>query len=176
MSKELLIVVDYQKDFVDGSLGFEQAVTLEQPIYDKILAYKERGQDVIFTLDTHGQNYLDTREGEGLPFMHCLRESDGWQLYGKVAALCDASTRCFEKSTFGSLELAQYLREEGYERIELVGVVTNICVISNAILAQAALPQAYIFVDASCCASNDPAMHDKALDVMVGLQMQITHR
>ncbi len=174
--KKILVVVDYQNDFVDGSLGFEKAVSLDERIVRKIEEYKQNGDEVVFTFDTHGENYMQTQEGGNLPVPHCLKNTPGWQLYGKTADCCDETTRCFEKPTFGSLQLAGYLAENRYDSVELVGVVSNICVISNAVLAKAALPEAQIIVDASCTASNDDGLNEKALDVMEGLQIKVTNR
>jgi len=174
--KNILVVVDYQKDFVSGSLGFDKAATLEKAIGQKIEQYRQNSDEVIFTLDTHNDNYLQTQEGKNLPVPHCLRNTEGWTVYGKIADLCDETTKRFEKATFGSLELASYLGEKEYDRVELIGVVSNICVISNAILAKAALPEAEIIVDASCTASYDESLNQKALDVMQGMQIKIINR
>lgn len=174
--KKILVVVDYQNDFVIGSLGFEKAVALEAAIVHKIEQYKERGDEVVFTLDTHGKNYMQTQEGSNLPVPHCIKNTAGWNLYGKTAEYCDGTTRCFEKPTFGSMQLADYLTGGKYDSVELVGVVSNICVISNAVLAKAALPEAEIIVDASCTASNDDVLNEKTLDVMEGMQIKVTHR
>lgn len=174
--KRILVVVDYQKDFVNGSLGFEKAVLLEKAIEEKIEMYIQKGDEVVFTLDTHSENYMETQEGKNLPIPHCISNTEGWKLYGKIADLCDSTTKCFEKVTFGSMELAAYLNQNGYDCVELVGVVSNICVISNAVLAKAALPEAEIIVDASCTASNDDSLNQKALDVMEGMQIKIINR
>lgn len=171
--KKLLLVIDYQNDFVSGSLGFEQAVSLELPICRKIEEYLSQGDDVIFTLDTHGQDYSLTQEGRKLPVPHCLKGSDGWRIYGKVSSYLSKATAVFEKPTFGSLALGEYLKDHPYESIELCGVVSNICVISNAVLARAALPEATIIVDSHCIASGDPILNQKALDVMAGFQVEI---
>jgi len=174
--KKILVVVDYQKDFVNGSLGFDRAATLEKAIGQKIELYKHNGDEVVFTLDTHNDNYLQTQEGINLPVPHCIRNTEGWKVYGKIADLCDETTKRFEKATFGSLELAAYLANKKYDRVELIGVVSNICVISNAILAKAALPEAEIIVDASCTASFDESLNQKSLDVMQGMQIDIINR
>ncbi len=174
--KKLLIVVDYQKDFVSGSLGFHGAKALEDAICKKIEDYLANGQDILFTFDTHGEDYLQTQEGRNLPVAHCLQGTEGWKLYGKAAAYQKDAVACLNKCTFGSVELADYLREHSYDAVELAGVVSNICVISNAVIAKAALPQAEILIDARCTASNDPSLHEKALDVMEGLQMKIINR
>ena len=173
--KKLLIVVDYQKDFVDGSLGFPSAVALEEKIVDKIKAYRKNNDEIVFTFDTHEKEYLDSQEGQHLPVPHCIRETNGWELYGHVADLKEESDQFFVKPTFGSGELFDYLREreEVYQSIELVGLLSNICVISNAILAKTALPEVPIIVDAACTASHDEILNDQALAVMASLQIQI---
>lgn len=174
--KRALIVVDYQNDFVDGALGFSKAKCLEDAICEKIKAYRNEKQDILFTFDTHSKDYLNTQEGKKLPVEHCIKGTQGWLLYGKTASLIQEKDKIFEKGGFGSFELAEYVEEKGYDEIELIGVVSNICVISNAILVKAALPEARIFVDASCTASNDDTMNEKALDILVGLQVDVTNR
>lgn len=171
--KKILIVVDFQRDFVVGSLGFEKAATVEACIKDKILTYRREGGEVAFTYDTHGQDYLETREGKDLPIPHCLEGSDGWQLYGQVASLKEAEDRSFNKVTFGSLELANYLVAGGYDSVELVGLVSNICILSNAVLAKAALPEADIIVEEACTASFDESLHAKTLDVLEGIYVRV---
>jgi nicotinamidase-related amidase len=171
--KKILVVIDYQNDFVNGALGFEKAVKLEDSIALKIEQYKNNGDEVVFTFDTHTIDYLNTQEGRNLPIQHCVKGTHGWELYGKIAGFCDDKTRCFEKNTFGSMEMAEYLKQNEYEQVELVGVVSNICVISNAILAKAALPEAQIIVDSTCVASNDGNLNIAALDVMKSLQIKI---
>ncbi len=168
-----LIVIDYQKDFVSGTLGFAGAETYDAPIAARITQARKEGEAVFFTFDTHGENYIDTKEGQHLPVAHCLADSEGWQLYGKVAqSITDADT-VFRKPTFGSLELANYLRQQGYERVELCGLVSHICVLSNAVLAKAALPEAEIVVDSALTGAADAAMTNKALDVLRGLHITV---
>lgn len=171
--KKLLIVVDYQKDFVDGSLGFEDAIQLDDYISSLIEKYHENNDDVIFTFDTHQENYLETQEGKNLPIVHCLENSEGWKLYGKVASLLQEDDYCIHKPSFGSLELGNYLVDKDYQSITLVGIVSNICVISNAIICKAALPEVDIYIDTQGIASNDLDMQDKALDILKNLQFQI---
>lgn len=168
--KKLLIVVDYQKDFVDGSLGFKGAEALDSGIAAKIEEYKN--DEIIYTLDTHFKNYADTREGKSLSIPHCIKGTDGHALYGETAALLKGK-RCFEKNTFPSLELGKYLEGKDYDVIELCGLVSNICVISNAVIAKAACPEAEIIVDGSLTASADISLHEKSLDVMRGLQITV---
>ncbi len=175
--KKLLLVIDYQKDFVDGAQGLPTAEKLDGPIAAKIAAYRTAGDDVAFTLDTHGENYPDTQEGRRLPIPHCLRGADGWGLYGETGKARREGDMVIEKPAFPSLELGNWLREQGYGQIELVGLVSYICVVSNAVVAKAALPKAEIVVDAACTAGPDPALHEKALDVMEqGLQITVINR
>lgn len=174
--KKLLVVVDYQRDFVNGSLGFAGAEEIEDAICEKIAAYRSEGAQVAFTFDTHDQNYLATEEGRHLPVLHCLRDSAGWRLHGRVESLPAPGDPCFEKETFGSLALAEYLRGQRFDQVELAGLVSNICVLSNAVLAKAALPQAHIVVDARCTAGADETLHNEALDILQGLHVEVLHR
>lgn len=168
-----LIVVDYQVDFVSGSLGNADAAALDAAIAARIRQARENGEEVIFTLDTHEQDYLSTREGKYLPVPHCIRGTQGHGLYGKVAGERRAQDAVFCKETFGSKDLFAHLQQKGYSAVELCGVVTNICVISNAVLAKTALPEADVRVNAALCASNDPALHQKALEVMASFQVDV---
>ncbi len=171
--KRALIVVDYQNDFVDGALGFPKAAELEQPICEKIAQYRKEGAQIIFTFDTHNETYLQTQEGKNLPVPHCKKGTEGWQLYGKVQTMRQPQDLSFEKPCFGSWELAEYAKKQEFEQIELCGVVSNICVLSNAALLKAALPEAQILVDSACTASNDDQMNQKALDVLEGIQVRV---
>lgn len=168
-----LIVVDYQVDFVSGTLGFEGAEMLEPLIAEKINNYHRNGEQVIFTFDTHHENYLETAEGKKLPVTHCIENTEGHKLYGKVAdAVCKGDI-IVKKPTFGSLDLAAVLREYDYEAVELCGLVTDICVVSNAIIAKTALPEAEITVDSKACASFDKSAHEAALKVMKSVQINV---
>lgn len=174
MMKKLLVVVDYQKDFVDGALGFAGADRLDAVIAAKVRAYRAAGDDVVVTYDTHGADYLQTQEGAKLPVPHCIKGTDGWQLFGETAAAV-AGCPAFEKPTFGSAALFDYLRENAYGSVELCGLVSNICVISNAVLAKAACPEAEIIVDAAATDSFDKELNAAALDVMAGLQITVNN-
>lgn len=175
--KKCLIVVDYQNDFVSGSLGFPEAPVLEPLIAEKIGEYRQNGGEILFTFDTHDANYMNTQEGENLPVPHCLLGTLGHSLYGRVSELLSDSDKCFCKNTFGSGELYEYLRTQPpFESIELVGLVSNICVISNAVLAKTAQPETPIVVDAACVGSGNSNLHNAALDVMAGLQVHIVNR
>lgn len=171
--KRLLMVIDFQNDFVDGALGFPKAKDIEQVIADKIESYRKEGQSVLFTYDTHYEDYLNTQEGKSLPITHCIKDSDGWQLYGKIKAMQLPEDKVFTKVTFGSLDLANYLKDQDYDEIEVCGLVSNICVLSNAVLAKAALPEAKIIVDAKATASFDEKLHQETLHVLKGLQITV---
>lgn len=171
--KKCLIVVDYQNDFVTGSLGFAEAAALDLALAAKIDSYRANGDEIVFTLDTHAENYLDTQEGRNLPVPHCMAGTEGHGLFGETARRARAGDRRFMKPAFGSGELYEYLKGRQYESIELCGVVSNICVISNAVLAKTALPEVPVIVDSACVASNAPALNQAALNVMASLQIKI---
>ena len=171
--RKALILVDYQNDFVTGSLGFEKAAQLEDRIEQKVLHCLKNADDLLVTYDTHDSDYLSTQEGKLLPVPHCIKGSEGWQVYGKLNRYVKDATKVFEKNTFGSLALAQYLQEQGYHCVELVGLVSNICVLSNAILAKAALPDAEIIVYEHCTASADETLHREAMDILRGVQIKV---
>lgn len=171
--KKCLIVVDYQNDFVTGSLGFKKAEQLDDRIAEKIEKYRSENWEIVFTFDTHEENYLNTNEGRNLPVEHCIKGTDGHKLYGKTANMLKQSDKCFYKPSFGSAELFEYLKAEKFDIVELCGVVTNICVISNAVLAKTALPEAEVSVDSACVASNDDSLNKSALDVMQSLQINV---
>ena len=171
--KKLLVVVDYQNDFVTGSLGSEQALAVCSAICSRIAAARQEGTDVCFTLDTHGPDYMQTTEGKYLPVPHCLKNSEGWQLYPAVAALVQDGDTFVEKETFGSEKLYELIKEAGYTHVELCGVVTDICVISNAVVVRTANPMAEITVYKDAVATTDEAKQQAALEVMASLQIQI---
>ena len=170
--KRLLIVVDYQVDFVNGTLGFPKALTIENGIVDKVIEFENNGDEVIFTLDTHYDNYMETVEGVNLPVKHCIKGTEGHELFGEVRNVSLIHT-LIEKETFGSSKLFTYLLENPYDEIYLCGVVTNICVISNAVVAKSALPNAKIFIYKDLVASFDNEMEEKSFDIMKNLHMQI---
>lgn len=169
--KRLLIVVDFQKDFVDGSLGFENAKDIESHIVQLIREYHMNNDEIIYTMDTHPENYDDTYEGQQLP-AHCIEHSEGWQLYGEVKDLLQ-DCLCFKKPTFPSLDLAYYLEGKEYQDITLVGLVSHICVLSNAIMAKSAQPDTPIRIDLKGTASYDERIHQESLDVMKSLQIEL---
>ena len=172
-NKRLLLVIDYQKDFVDGSLGFPEAVAIDGAIARKIREYRSRGDVVAFTFDTHTPAYLDSQEGHHLPVTHCVQGTPGWELYGETGSLRVPEDRVFTKPAFGSAELLDWLRRQPFSAIELCGVVTNICVLSNAVIAKTAQPETPVRVDARCVAGNDPALHDAALAIFASIHVEV---
>ena len=170
----LLVVVDMQNDFVDGALGFEGADGIIEGIAKRIQEYKDAGDEVVYTLDTHFENYPDTQEGRNLPVPHCIKGSEGHAL---VPALKDilSDCLCFEKPTFGSLKLGNYINSNAdkYDSIELCGLVSNICVISNAVIAKAAAPEAQIIVDSALTDSFDKKLDQETYDIMKGVQITV---
>ena len=173
---KVLIVVDYQNDFVTGPLGFEKAKELEAPILKKLEEYWNRGDMIVFTKDMHeAEKYLETQEGKYLPIPHCVDE-EGSAIYGEVAKYCHEGNTVVKKC-FGSEDLcARFYFYEGIESFELVGVVGSICVLSNAVLLKANYPEIRVIVDANCIASPDDSMNEKAMDIMQNLQIDVINR
>ena len=173
-----LFVIDYQNDFVDGALGFPGAEMLDGKIAAKIRAYGKG--HVLFTRDTHFDNYLETREGKNLPVKHCVKGTHGWQVYGETAkALEEVNAAAIDKLVFGMDVTAPATAEvlpEHADEIELVGLVSNICVVSNAVVLQSKYPEATIIVDAACTDSSDKTLHEKVLDVLEGFQVKVIGR
>ena len=187
---EVLVVVDMQNDFIDGALGTKEAqnivcsvvekisefdgeaVSIVPKVADKIKNFKGM---VLATRDTHEENYLNTQEGTNLPVQHCIRDTRGWELNDEIASLIDGNP--IDKPTFGSVELGKRLvalnEQMGIDKITFVGLCTDICVISNAILVKAFLPEVPIEVDASCCAGVTPESHERALRAMESCQITI---
>lgn len=171
-----LIVVDYQNDFVTGSLGFAGAELLDWTIAAKIQKYRANGDIVVFTFDAHGEDYLKRQEGRNLAIPHCLKGTAGHSLYGKTAKLILDTDKRFYKPTFGSDQLYKYLKTTTFESIELVGLLSNTGVISNAVLAKTAQPETPIIVDFDCTASPDPELNEAAIAVMKGLQIRVVKK
>ena len=172
--KRFLIVVDMQKDFVDGALGSEEAVAIVPAVVKKI---EEFDGEILATFDTHFENYMQTAEGKNLPVPHCIKGTDGWQLDKAVAAALDKKSYTpVEKLTFGSVDLPAMIQKlaQGEEfSFELIGLCTDICVVSNALLLKASFPEAPIAVDAACCAGVTPEKHEAALETMRSCQIEI---
>lgn len=169
---KILIVVDMQHDFIDGTLGTPEARSIVEAVKHKIELRLSEGYKVIYTKDTHYANYLETQEGHYLPVSHCIKDTMGWEI---PECLQKEGCMVIEKSGFGSWELAELLGKEigNIESIELIGVCTDICVISNAILLKSRMPEVPICVDASCCAGVTKESHDNALHAMKQCQINI---
>lgn len=172
--KKILVVVDMQKDFVDGALGTAEAVQIVGNVVEKINSFDG---EIIVTYDTHFENYLNTAEGEKLPVEHCIKGTAGWNLASEVqSALENRKYRTVEKLTFGSVELPTIVGEitKGEEfSVELVGLCTDICVVSNALILKASYPEVSITVDSSCCAGVTPETHNSALTTMKMCQINV---
>ena len=168
---KILIVIDMQNDFIDGALGTPEAVEIVPAVAEKIRQYREAGNLVVFTRDTHGEDYLDTQEGQNLPVIHCVEGTSGWEISPQLPV---ENARIINKPSFGSLELADYVASfEQIDSIELVGLCTDICVISNALILKAAVPETPIAVDPACCAGVSPESHDNAIAAMKVCQIDI---
>lgn len=168
---KLLIVIDMQNDFINAALGTKEAAAIVPNVAAKILRYRAAGNLVVFTRDTHHSNYLETQEGKNLPVVHCIEGTEGWQISEKLET---GDSKIFNKPTFGSMELADYaVGLENLEEIELAGLCTGICVISNALILKAKLPEVKITVDSSCCACVTPESHKNALNAMKLCQINV---
>lgn len=169
--QDILIVVDMQNDFVSGALGSADAQAIVPNVVEKVKGFDGR---VIFTRDTHLENYMDTQEGHNLPVPHCIKGTAGWEICPELAPLCK---EVIDKPTFGSAKLSELLvaadKEEPISSITLVGLCTDICVISNAMLAKAFLPEVPVTVDAACCAGVTPDSHKNALAAMLPCQITV---
>lgn len=172
--KKILIVVDMQNDFIDGALGTKEAEGIVGRVVSKIRKFDG---EILVTLDTHGRDYLQTAEGRKLPVTHCVKMTSGWLLNEKVLkALSGKDYRVFEKKTFGSVKLVKAIRKlkkQEEAEIELIGLCTDICVVSNALLLKAHFPEMKICVDASCCAGVTPQSHQAAIETMRMCQIDI---
>ncbi len=175
MARKYLLVIDMQNDFVNGALGTPEAQAIVEAV-----AARARDFDgtVVFTRDTHGVNYLETQEGKNLPVTHCVAGTPGWELAPAIAAVAaQLNAPIFDKPTFGSVDLAEWLAaraaEEPIDSIELAGLCTDICVVSNALMVKAFLPEVPVAVDASLCAGVTPASHEAALATMRSCQVQV---
>ena len=179
---DILIVVDMQNDFVTGTLGTPEAREIAPRVADRVAEAAGRGEELLFTRDTHGPDYLDTQEGRKLPVPHCIRGTDGWEI---VEPLGKYAEHPIDKPTFGSQYLGALLKAQdedlrrqgkpGVERVTLIGLCTDICVISNAMLLKAFLPESEVVVDAACCAGVTPERHRTALAAMRTCQIAVEH-
>lgn len=172
--KKFLIVVDMQKDFVDGALGTKEAMDIVPFVVDKIKGFDG---EIIVTYDTHNENYMETNEGKRLPVPHCIKGTDGWQLNSDViTALKNKAYTAVEKPTFGSTALPEIIRQKAADEpleIELIGLCTDICVVSNALMLKANFPEMQISVNSSCCAGVTPDSHTAAINTMKMCQIEI---
>lgn len=171
--RKILLVIDMQHDFIQGALGTAEAVSIVDRVVEEIQKYPV--QDMIATRDTHGENYLETQEGRNLPVVHCVQNTPGWELHPKIAAALNGAP-IINKPTFGSRELAERLVQMAESEeldITLVGLCTDICIVSNALLIKAFLPETPIHVIADCCAGVTPESHQSALETMRMCQIQV---
>lgn len=167
-----LIVVDMQKDFVDGALGSKAAVSIVPAVIKKIRKYrKDSDAKIIFTFDTHQDNYLGTLEGQKLPVKHCIQDTEGWLLATDIPVEPDDMS--IYKTTFGWLRWADVIHPIAGDTIEIIGLCTDICVVSNALILRAAFPDVEIICDSTCCAGVTKEAHDAALTVMRSCQIDI---
>ena len=176
MERKFLIIVDMQNDFIDGALGTREAQAIVPVAAQRIKELDAEDYETLVTLDTHEENYLFTNEGKHLPVKHCIYASHGWELHPEIRkAISDCCT--FEKETFGSMGLVNHLITRGARQyrttIEIMGLCTDICVISNALLLKANFPEAEIRVNSTCCAGVTPELHEAALKVMQSCQIEV---
>ena len=173
--QDVLVVVDMQNDFIDGALGTKEAVAIVPNVINKIKGYQGT---VLYTRDTHGENYMDTQEGKNLPVKHCIKGTEGWEIQADIEAL--RCTEAIDKPTFGSSALGQRLAEmdsnDKINSITVIGLCTDICVISNVMIAKAFLPEVPIIVDAACCAGVSVETHNNALAAMEVCQVKVINK
>lgn len=166
-----LICVDMQNDFIDGALGTKEAEAIVPFVKEKLRKARQEDTEVIFTRDTHFEDYLTTQEGKKLPVEHCIKNTEGWEISRELEVL---DSVIFDKITFGSVELPEYLKKiKDLEEVELIGLCTDICVISNAMLIKVVFPEITVRVDSSCCAGVTPASHENALNAMKMCQIEV---
>lgn len=170
--RKILLVIDMQNDFIDGALGSNEAASIVPGVAGRI---SEFDGEVIFTRDTHFENYLSTAEGKKLPVSHCIKGSHGWQISSELQI--PQGARIIDKETFGSIELAEMLSRENAElpiaEIEIVGLCTDICVISNAFLLKNSLPECEISINSALCRGVTPQSHENALAAMAACQINV---
>lgn len=164
--KKTLIVIDMQNDFIDGSLGTAEAVAIVENVKNKIQEYKSRGDEIIFTRDTHQENYMDTNEGKHLPVLHCIEGTPGWEIR---EGLYVEGAEIINKPSFGYTGWTNH----NFEEVELIGLCTDICVVSNALIIKALFPEIKVSVDSTCCAGVTPDSHNAALNTMKMCQIEV---
>ncbi len=168
--KKLLAVIDMQNDFVSGSLGTAEAEAIVPAVLAKVKAASAAGDELVFTRDTHQENYLETKEGHYLPIVHCVEGTKGWELIDELKPYAE---EVINKPTFGSTELVKFVEKGEYDEVELIGLCTDICVVSNALLLKANSPEKTYRVDPDCCAGVTPESHQAALTTMKMCQIEI---
>lgn len=181
--RKALVVIDMQNDFVTGVFKNEAAIKIVPNVVDKVKTALEEGKTIFFTRDTHDENYADTEEGRNLPIPHCIKNSKGWALIPELKFAFDTeylktlknghTVYVIDKSAFGSDELGRKMGFIGYDVVEFIGVCTDICVISNAVVVKTFIPNAHIIVDASCCAGTTEQRHKTAIEAMKVLQIEV---
>ena len=178
--RNILIVVDMQKDFVTGALASAEAQAILPKVKEKIEVYDRAGKEIIFTRDTHGEDYMQTNEGKHLPVPHCIKGTDGWQICAELTDGITSEYKTVDKPTFGFLGWKDVLASETADGsnldIEMIGVCTDICVVSNALILKALYPEATVRVDAGCCAGVTPEAHAAALVTMRSCQVDVTDK
>lgn len=167
---KVLIVVDMQNDFIDGSLGTKEAVAIVDNVKEKISEYKNMGATIIYTRDTHGEDYLQTSEGRNLPVSHCIKGTHGWNI---ADGLYVDGSKIIDKYTFGWTNWNEENFDEKDTQIEIIGLCTDICVVSNALIIKAAYPEMEITVDSKCCAGVTVSTHAAALETMKMCQIKV---
>lgn len=172
--KKLLVVVDMQQDFVFGTLGSVQARAILPRVNARIKEARNGAVSLAYTMDTHQPDYLQTREGRNLPVPHCVKDTEGWALCPELSNTLEGA-KAFYKPSFGSVDLGEYVRNEGFDQVELIGVCTGICVLSNAVLIKAHAPETEVIVDSALCACVSPESHQTALKAMELLQITVAN-
>lgn len=176
---KILVVVDMQNDFIDGALGTKEAQAIVKNVILKIKTYMENNNKIYFTMDTHNEDYLESQEGRKLPIKHCIKGTDGWNLQSEIQLLLDTQKdkTVFEKNGFGSIELADTIKNNYIDsidtEIEIVGLCTDICVVTNAMLLKTYMPNTKITIDEKCCAGVTVQSHVEALNTMKMCQIEI---
>lgn len=167
--KKLLVVIDMQNDFVYGALGTKEAAAILPAVQAALQSARKEGDEIVFTRDTHEENYLATQEGKNLPVPHCIKGTDGWQIVDGL----HRGELVFDKPTFGSEQLASFVSENGFDEVTLVGVCTDICVVSNALLIKAKCPELKVRLIENACAGVTKESHEAALKTMKSCQVEI---
>lgn len=171
--KNILVVVDYQNDFITGILGFNSAINIKDNILSKISEYRKNNDEIVFTMDTHSMDYYNTIESQNIDSLHCYIGTEGWKLHKSILDVKQKKDKVFIKNSFSSKSLINYLKKNNYKSIEFCGLVTNICVLSNAIFTKSVLPNTKIIVDANCVDSYDKKLHFEALSIMKNIHIDI---